>query len=455
MKNLKKALFVLLFLSNCAHPEKTLVHSLVKKEMTKNLTREILKNGEAYVNLKELVAGGSRLSGSPGAAHAVEWAKAKLDSYHFDKVWLQEVVVPHWERGKKAEAVLTSGAAGSFKIAALGTSIGTDPRGIEAEVVEVSSLDDATLKGPALAGKIVFFNGAFDDTVLDTFEAYGKAVRQRTQGAFVTSKFGAVGVLVRSMTMNHDLHPHAGAMSYKDAAHKIPAATIATADADKLSALLKTKKIRLKLTLSAKPFENVKSYNVIGELTGSTLPQEIIVVGGHLDSWDLGPGAQDDGAGVVQSIEVLRAMKALNIKPKRTLRVVLFMAEEFGGFGGEEYAKQASFKKENHVAAIESDRGGFTPRGFETSDDKAIQKLTAWKDYLAPLNADLIKTGEGGTDIEPLHPSGTLQFGFYPDSARYFDYHHAETDTMDAVNKRELHLGAAAMSVLTYLLSEE
>jgi carboxypeptidase Q len=425
-------------------------------DIVEKLKVEILKNGEAYSNLKELVKGGSRLSGSQGAAHAVEWAKAKLESYGFDKVWLQPVMVPRWERGAREEAVVTSGEKLNLHIAALGSSISTGREGVEAEVIEVSGIEDATAKGDALSGKIVFFNGAMDPTTLDVFEAYSKSVKQRTSGAALAAKFGAVAVLVRSMTLNHDSHPHAGMMRYRDDVKKIPAATLATADADQLSERLKTEKVRLKILLSAENFSTVQSYNVIAELTGSGLPQEYIVVGGHLDSWDLGPGAQDDGAGVVQSIEVLRAFKALKIKPKRSVRAVLFMSEEFGGNGGVEYASQAKIKKEKHIAALESDRGGFTPRGFETSgDEKQIKKIANWSHYLSLVNSDMIKKGGGGTDIEPLHDSGTLQIGLYPDPARYFDYHHASTDTLDAVNARELHLGAAAISILTYLIEEE
>ncbi len=426
------------------------------KDNTQNLTREILKNGQAYSNLKELVAGGSRLSGSTGAARAVEWAKKKLESYGFDKVWLQEVMVPHWERGNKEEAIMTAGATGPLHIAALGNSIGTLKTGIEAEVVQVKSLDEAKAKGDTLKGKIVFFNGAMDPSLLDTFEAYGQSVSQRVGGADQAAKFGALAVLVRSMTLNHDLHPHTGVMFYKDAPQKIPAAAIATADADRLSELLKTKKIRIRIKLSAKNLEPVKSYNVIGEMTGSEFPKEFIIVAGHLDSWDLGPGAHDDGAGVVQSIEVLRAMKALKMKPKRTLRTVLFMAEEFGGSGGVEYAKQAALKSEKHIAALESDRGGFAPRGFATNvDEKTLKKIESWHEYFKPLNANLIEKGGGGSDIEPLHATGTAQFGLIPDSSRYFDHHHAVSDTMDAVNAHELHLSAAAMAVLIYLISDE
>ena len=426
------------------------------KETTELITSEIIKNGQAYSNLKELVSRGSRLSGSKGAEKAVAWAKEKLESYHFDKVWMQEVMVPHWERGKTEEASYTKGEKGQLRIAALGTSIGTDDAGIEGEVIEVLSLDDAAKKGDQLKGKIVFYNGPMDPTLMDTFEAYGKAVSQRVGGASQAAKFGAVAVLVRSMTLNHDHYPHTGVMKYKSETEKIPAAAVATADADRLSELLKTKKIHIRLKLSAKNFDLIKSHNVIGEIKGSEFPSEIILVGGHLDSWDLGPGAHDDGAGVVQSIEVLRAIKALNIKPKRTLRVVLFMAEEFGGSGGAEYAKQASSKNEKHIAAIESDRGGFTPRGFETNaDEKTVKRIESWRTFFSPLKADLLKKGSGGSDIEPLKASGTVQFGLLPDSARYFDYHHTEIDKVDAVSSRELHLGAAAMAVLTVLLSEE
>ena len=453
---MKKLVFgmTLFALVGCAVSGKKEVAST--RQVTDSMTHEILQNGEAFNNLKGLISGGSRLSGSPSAERAVEWAKVKMQSYGLDKVWLQEVMVPHWERGAREEATLISGGDGRLHIAALGGSVGTDKKGIEAEVIEVSSLKDAEAKAADLNGKIVFFNGHMDPTTLDTFHAYGVSVAQRSEGAAQVAKSGAVAVLVRSMTLNHDFHPHAGITHYDEKGKQIPAATVATADADRLSQLLKTKKVRIKLILSAQNFEPVKSYNVIGEMTGSQLPNEYIVVGGHLDSWDLGPGAQDDGAGVVQSLEVLRTFKALNIHPKRTVRVVLFMSEEFGGFGGNEYAKQAVLKKENHIAAIESDRGGFAPRGFSTSSYKNMEsKLNSWQPFLAPLDAEKFQNGEGGTDVDPLRAAGTTVFGFYPDSARYFDYHHAETDTIEAVNARELHMGAAAMTILTYLISEQ
>jgi hypothetical protein len=450
------SLVLLTFLLSCTTAEKSPEISVATQDVTEKLTREILVNGQAFSNLKELVSGGSRISGSESAAHAVQWAKAKMESYGFDKVWLQDVIVPHWVRGHHEDAILTSGGQGHLKVAALGNSIGTTEKGVEAEVVEVKSLKEATEKASTLNGKIVFFNGPMDPTLMDTFHAYGQSVPQRGRGAALVAGYGAVAVLVRSMTLNHDLHPHTGGTDYKDASKKIPAATIATADADRLSEILKTQKARVKLFLSAQPMDPVHSFNVIGEMTGSEFPNEYIVVGGHLDSWDLGPGAQDDGAGAVQSIEVLRAMKALHIQPKRTVRAVLFMTEEFGGIGADEYAKQAVLKKEKHIAALESDRGGFTPRGFSTNANETVfKKLNSWKPYLAPLNADKIISGEGGTDVDPLAATGTVLFGLYPDSARYFDYHHAETDTLEAVNPRELHLGASAMAILIYLISNQ
>jgi carboxypeptidase Q len=461
-----KIFFLLLLSATFSQACSTLHTSSSSSEDKKNseeLTREILTNGQAYSNLKELVSGGSRLSGSDNAARAVEWAKAKMESYGFDRVWLQEVMVPHWVRGVRGsheDAVFTQGAKGHLKVAALGNSVGTGKNGIDGEVVEVSSVKDAeeiSKKTPeALKGKIVFYNGPMDPSFLDTFEAYHQAGSQRGQGPDVASSAGAVAVLVRSLTLSHDLHPHTGATWFKDDTKKIPSAAIATADADRLSELLKTGKIRLKLTLSAEKFPPVRSYNVIGEITGREIPEEFVDVGGHLDSWDLGPGAHDDGAGVVQSLEVLRALKTLKIKPKRSIRVVLFMAEEIDGSGAREYARQITLKKERHIAALESDSGGFSPHGFTTDASEAVlaKQGLAWKEVLAPLEADRFVPGEGGVDIQKLQPLGVMQFGLKPDSARYFDYHHAETDTLDAVNPRELSLGAAAMATLIYMISE-
>lgn len=428
-------------------------------DTTHNIATEITEHGRAYADLQELTAIGHRLSGSEGAAKAVEWAKRKMESYGFDRVILQPVMVPHWTRGDVEEATVTSTPRPvSLKLTALGNSVGTPKNGIEANVVEVHSLDEVQKLGAAVRGKIVFYNRPMDPTVWNTFKAYGRAVDQRSRGPSVAAKEGAAAVLVRSMsTLPDDDHPHTGMLNYQKGIPMIPAAALSTHAANKLSALLKAnRKLTVRLRLSAAQHPLVPSFNVIGELTGRELPHEYVVVGGHLDSWDLATGAQDDGAGVVQSIEVLRALKALGVRPRRSVRAVLFMAEEFGGNGAKEYARQAKEKREKHVAAIESDRGGFGPVGFEVEkNDRALAKIKEWTPYLAPLHAGSIEKGGSGADVELLAAQGAVTIGFIPVSTHYFDFHHSALDRMEAVNKEELHEGAAAMAVLTYLLAEK
>jgi len=295
-----------------------------------------------------------------------------------------------------------------------------------------------------------------DPTKIRTFQAYGAAVKQRGLGAVEAAKYGGIAAIVRSMTPLHDDNPHTGAMHYKDSVEKIPAAAISTNAADLLSAQLK-KDPHLKFFLkqTCKTLADVKSYNVVGEIKGTEHPEEIIVVGGHLDSWDLGKGAHDDGSGCVQSIEVLRLFKSLGIKPKRTVRAVMFMNEENGLMGGKKYAEIAEKNKEKHIVAIESDAGGFSPRGFSmTASDEKYQKVKSWKPLLEPYGIYNFTQGGGGADISPLEPMGVPVMELEPDSQRYFDFHHACTDTFENVNKRELELGGASMAALIYLISE-
>jgi hypothetical protein len=312
--------------------------------------------------------------------------------------------------------------------------------------------------GAAIQGKIVFYNRPMDISV-DSFEAYDVAVDQRIDGASQAARYGAKAVLVRALTtLAVDDNPHTGVLTYERGIAQIPAAAISTHGAQLLSqSLKKDPALKVKLQLSAKRLPDVRSYNVIGELTGKELPNETVVVGGHLDSWDLGVGAQDDGCGVVQSLEVLRIFKSLGIKPRRTVRVALFMAEEWGGRGGKEYARQAKRKGEKHLAAIESDQGGFEPVGFTVQNSpQALRQIQSWEKYLAPLKATQFTQGSGGTDIEPLaEATGAVAFGFVPQSKHYFDFHHSALDQLSAVNAEELHQGAAAMAVLTYLLAEK
>lgn len=423
----------------------------------KQLFNTALTNGQCYQWLNVLSNDiGGRLSGSPEAQQAVEWGEKLMKELNFDKVWLQPVMVPHWIRGKKEEAYFTVGNTKfNVPICALGGSIATSENGVTGEVIEVQSIEEAENLGEKLRGKIVFFNRPFDDTHIETFRAYGGCVDQRGSGAKATGKFGVLGVIVRSMTHNIDDYPHTGAMGYGDIpeSEKVPTAAISTKAANSLSEKLKENpNLKFYFKQNCKTLPDAPSFNVIGELTGSEFSEKYITVGGHLDSWDLGDGAHDDGAGIVQSIEVLRLFKLNGIKPKHTIRVVLFMNEENGLRGGRKYAEEAKSNNEIHIAALESDSGGFTPRGFTFDSSINHDLFMSWKALMAPYGLHEIKKGGSGADIGPLKSETIALFGYRPDSQRYFDYHHASTDTFDKVNKRELELGAASMASLIYLL---
>ena len=423
----------------------------------KQLFNTALTKGQCYQWLDVLSNDiGGRLSGSPEAQQAVEWGEKLMKELNFDKVWLQPVMVPHWVRGEKEEAYFTVGNTKfNVPICALGGSIATSENGVTGEVIEVQSIEEAENLGEKLRGKIVFFNRPFDDTHIETFRAYGGCVDQRGSGAKATGKFGVLGVIVRSMTHSIDDYPHTGAMGYGDIPEneKVPTAAISTKAANSLSEKLKENpNLKFYFKQSCETLPDAPSFNVIGELTGSQFPEKYITVGGHLDSWDLGDGAHDDGAGIVQSIEVLRLFKLNGIKPKHTIRVVLFMNEENGLRGGRKYAEEAKSNNEIHIAALESDSGGFTPRGFTFDSSINHDLFMSWKALMAPYGLHEIKKGGSGADIGPLKSETISLFGYRPDSQRYFDYHHASTDTFDKVNKRELELGAASMASLIYLL---
>ncbi len=418
---------------------------------------EALAHGKSYDWLRQLTKGvGARLSGSVGAQKAVDWGKKTMEQAGFDRVFLQEVMVPHWVRGAREQAYIHIGNQKiTVPLAALGGSVATAPAGLEAGVIEVKSFPELRALGAdRVRGKIVFFNRPMDPTKINTFEAYSGAVDQRGSGATEAAKLGAVGAIVRSMTNLHDDNPHTGGMRYGTGVPLIPTAAISTNAADLLSQSLAEKPdLTFFFRQNCETLPDAKSYNVVGEIRGSEKPDEIIVVGGHLDSWDLAEGAHDDGAGCVQAMEVLRIMKTLGIKPKRTIRAVLFMNEENGLRGGIKYADLARQNNEKHIAAIESDNGGFTPRGFGIVGNASQQaSVNPWKPLLFPYGLTDIGPGSGGADIGPLAQSGTVLFGFKPDSQRYFDYHHTPIDTFETVSQRELELGAASMAALVYLL---
>lgn len=427
--------------------------------MLQSIYRTALLDGKAYDWLDYLTNQiGGRLSGSLNAERAVEWSKEELEKLNLDKVWLQPVLVPKWVRGPKEFALIETepGVTFNVPITALGGSVATPSVGLKAEVVEVQNFEElAALGREKIDGKIVFFNRPMQADLISTFSAYGGCVNQRYDGAREASQYGAIGVIVRSMSLRMDDYPHTGAMSYGDQpiSKRIPAAAISTNAAEKLSNLLKiAPKLKFLFRQQCKQYDDVLSYNVIGEITGSEYPDEIILVGGHLDSWDVGDGAHDDGAGCVQSMEVLRLFQQLDCKPKRTLRVVLFMNEENGLRGGRKYAEMAALKGETHIFALESDAGGFTPRGFNFDlPDHEFAQIRSWEPLFKPYLIHYFEKGGSGADIGPLKTKTNVLAGLRPDSQRYFDHHHAATDTFDAVNKRELELGAATLTSLIYL----
>lgn len=425
----------------------------------KKLFDESLAQGKAYGWLRVLTTEiGGRLSGSTGAAKAVDYTHKVMKDEGFDRVLLQNVNVPHWVRGKAEKAYIQAGSRQiTVPIAALGGSVATPANGIKAEVIEVRSFQELREMGKEkVQGKIVFFNRPMDPTKLNTFEAYAGAVDQRGNGATEAAKLGAVGAIVRSMTTRLDDFPHTGSMRYGVGVPLIPAAAISTNGAELLSRTLKENprtQFYFQQNCEARP--DAPSHNVIGELKGTTHASEYLVVGGHLDSWDLAQGAHDDGTGCVQAIEALRLLKASGYVPQRTLRAVMFMNEENGLRGGITYADSARSKQEIHLAAIESDRGGFTPLGFGIVGNAAQkERIMSWQPLFSPYGLHELGVGGGGADIGPLAQQGTVLLGLIPDSQRYFDYHHAASDTFDAVSKRELQMGAAAMAAMIYLLDK-
>tara|TARA_B100000579_G_scaffold105852_1_gene84300 strand:- start:416 stop:1798 length:1383 start_codon:yes stop_codon:yes gene_type:complete len=435
---------------------------LSQSEVEKNiqiLFKKSLTEGKSYEWLDHLSNKiGGRLSGSLNSQRAIEWSKNELENLGLDKVYLQSVMVPKWIRGtfEYANIETSPGNTINVPVCALGGSISTPLGGLRANVIEVKSFDELSKKKNQVEGKIVFFNRAMRTDLVNTFEAYSEAVDQRVQGAEIAAKLGAVGVIVRSLNLKLDDQPHTGTMSYGTLplSKRIPAASISTNGAELLSSMLSlNKSLKFYLKQNCKNLPDVKSYNVIGEIKGSKYPDEIMLVGAHLDSWDLGDGAHDDGAGVVQIMDVPRLLEKINYKLKRTLRIVLFINEENGQRGAIKYSEESKIKKENHVFAIESDAGGFTPRGFSIdSNDEKFKIIENWSTYFKPFFIHYFEKGGSGADISFLKDKNNVLVGFRPDSQRYFEYHHSENDVFSSINKRELELGAASMASLIYLV---
>lgn len=431
--------------------------------MIKKISDEILLNGKAYSNLFALCKTvGPRLSGSAGMYKAEQWGLQALKDAGAENVYLQQCMVPHWVRGKKEFAGFKTkkkNAAPEFKVLALGNSVGTGDKGITAPVIEVKNFEELDRRKDEVKGKIVFYNYPFNKTLLRG--AYGDAVKYRGNGASAAAKYGALAVIVRSVTGAFDDFPHTGSLRYNDTLPKIPAVAISTMGAYKLSGYLKGayKNENFFIRTNCEMLPDTIGHNVIGEIKGSEFPGEIITIGGHLDSWDPGEGASDDGTGIVQSIEILRVFKALGYKPKRTIRIVLFANEENGLRGGNKYAEEAKLKNENHVMAMESDGGAEYPRGFGCGMTAAqYEKVNTWIKYFEPFDATRFTFSEGGgagADIGPLQTAfKTPQFGLSTTGQRYFDVHHAASDTFEKVNAQELNLCAVVMASMVYLVDK-
>lgn len=421
------------------------------------MSDDILKNGKAYDLLKHLTKKiGGRLAGSPQYNLAEKWGYETLKSLGADTVFLQECLVPNWKRGKGDYAyLLKKNFKKQLSMAALGNSLGSQ-KPINAPLFYVESFDELEQKKDEVKGKIVYFNKGFDVTNVRPFMSYGQTGIYRRNAASVAAKYGAVAVIIRSLSEATDNHAHTGMMVYNDSFPKIPAISVGIEDANYLAANAKTNDFKVSLLTHGIMYKDTINHSVIAELKGSEFPEDYITIGGHLDSWDLAEGAHDDGTGIVQTMELLRVFKALHYQPKHTIRFVLFANEENGLKGGLQYAEEAKRKNEKHFFALETDAGGFTPRGFSITIDKdKLNKLQAWQKLLQPYGTEFISAGGGGADIGPLNRIfKTPVAEFMPDPQRYFDVHHAASDVFEAVHKRELLLGAVNMAGFIYLVDK-
>ncbi len=450
-----KKLILLLLLSPIA-----LLAQQEDAAMIKKISDEILRNGKAYDLLYQLTKQvGGRLAGSPQMYKAEAWGEKALKEMGADNVYLQECMVPRWVRYGKEEATVLSADGKTINkkldVLALGNSLGNG-KPVTAEVIAFNSFEEMDKRKSEVKGKIVYFNHSFDPTNIKPFISYGQTGVSRRAGPSAAAKYGAIAVMIRSLTESTANDPHTGGTVYNDSFPKIPAIAMGPRDADFVWDLCKKSVVKVTMKTSAKFLPDTIGHNVIGELKGSTYPDEIITVGGHLDSWDVNEGAHDDGAGVVHTIEVMRALKAIGYTPKRTIRFVLFANEENGMRGGNKYAEVAKQKGEKHIFALESDEGGFTPRGFGfTATKDKHEKAQQWLSLLKPYGTEDMSENGGGADIGPLNRLfGTPIAGFLPDPQRYFDLHHARTDVFENVNKRELLLGAVNMAGLIYLVDK-
>ncbi len=432
------------------------------RSVADRIARAALAGNDGYNKLEELcLRVGHRLSGSPQLEKAIDWAIATMKADGQENVHRENVMVPHWVRGQES-ATLVEPRTAVFHILGLGGSVGTSANGVTAPVVVVSDEDELNALGEGARGKIVLFNKVMPEYDAETGSGYGRTVRYRTNGARLAAAKGAVACLVRSVTAMSLRTPHTGAMRYGDATVKIPTAAIATEDAEMLARFQKRGIATVvNLKMEAKTLPDALSANVVGELRGSTLPDEVVVIGGHLDSWDVGQGAHDDGGGCIMAMEAINVLRKLNLRPRRTIRVVLFTNEENGLAGGRAYAKDHENELGNHVAAIEADSGVFRPMGYGVScSDKDRETLAVKQvgEIMALLSSSLgglsASAGGGGADIGPMRSADVVLMGHRVEGSRYFNYHHTHADTIDKVDPELLSQNIAAMATTAYIIAD-
>ena len=443
------------FISGCKYQK----NNSTDQEVIQEIFTEALSNNEAYQNLQYLTSNfPKRLACYPQGIEAAKWTKQIMDNMQPDTVFLQEIQVMNWKRGNIEIAEIKNKKDKiPVNVCALGRGIATGDSGVEAKVVEVNGIDELkALSKDQVRGKIIFFNQAMDSNLENPFQAYGKAAGQRFVGPMLAAEYGAKGTVIRSLTTSIDTFPHTGTTQKAPADKTVPSVAIATQHADLLSKLLKQNpELTFYFKTNCKNLLDTTSYNTIGEITGTEYPDQYIVVGGHLDSWDNSPGAHDDGGGCMQSIEVLRIFKAIGYQPKHSIRAVMFMDEEISQGGGKTYASEAKRKAEKHIFAIESDRGVTKPIGFSfDANDEIIEKIKSWNTLFKPYNIEIFEKGGGGVDIGPLKQQGTPLAGLLTNPTHYFDWHHSANDTFNHIDKEDMQNGAAAMTALIYLIDK-
>jgi len=407
-----------------------------------------VRDSSAWSRLAEMTEKfGNRLSGTPALEQTIDWVIDRMKEDGLQNVRGERAMVPVWVRGEES-AQMVKPRIQNLPMLGLGGSIATPPGGITADVLVVGSFSDLTAKAAQASGKIVLFDVPFSN--------YGETVQYRARGAVAAAKVGAVGALVRSVTPYSQRTPHTGGMSYDSTVRRIPAAAITVEDAEMIHRLVdRGERVRVKLTMSAKTLPDAPSRNVMGEIVGSEKPDEVVVFGGHIDSWDVGRGAMDDGGGVVVAWEAVRLLKRLGLKPKRTIRVVGWTNEENGGRGGQAYRDAHKTEVEKHVLAIESDGGVFKPQGFSFSgSDAALDVLKEIASLLARIDAGTIVKGGAGADVGPIVALGVPGLGLNVDGTKYFWYHHTEADTIDKLDPNDMARCVATMAVMAYVAAD-